>query len=479
MTEKRFDVLVVGSGPAGSIAALVLAHGRRAVALVDKAAFPRDKACGDLIGPRGVQLLRDLALDVPDAVRVSDMFVVGPTGNRVRLPAPPGVRIRATGSSCSDRSSTRRSSAPRSTAGAEFFDSRADEPIGDEWPARRVLASSSTATGASRCDRRCRRRDKPRRRGRGSGRSSPGALGLRSSHLPRRSRSTPTHHVVDAGSRPRLPGIRLGVPRGRGPRERRPRCRRARRSNRRPTRRRDLDAFIEHAARVGVIDARTPVRPSAPSAHGSRWDSSARRRRVIASSSSATLQAWSIRSKAKASRRRWTAVGPRRLRSSAASIERPVATARTWHTRTLNTLSTTASLHRSLLRRPRLVAALTRGLTSPGVGRSLAGGWSIMWNDLLDGAEPGVATGVDERPPVSGTCSLLEALTGTGSRASCKTRHPDERAVDAVLGELDEEFEAMYAVGRGVDQHRCCVTELHFELLINVSANVANIERTT
>jgi flavin-dependent dehydrogenase len=49
-------------------------------------------------------------------------------------------------------------------------------------------------------------------------------------------------------------------------------------------------------------------------------------------------------------------------------------------------LSTTASTQRSLLHRPRLTAALTRGLTAPGVGRSLAGAWSIAWNNLLDGA---------------------------------------------------------------------------------------------
>src|SRR5476651_415136 len=90
MTDTRFDVLVVGSGPAGSIAALVLARGGARVALVDKAAFPRDKACGDLIGPRGVQVLHELRVDIPVAMRMGDMLVVGPTGNRVRLPAAPG-----------------------------------------------------------------------------------------------------------------------------------------------------------------------------------------------------------------------------------------------------------------------------------------------------------------------------------------------------------------------------------------------------
>ena len=72
MPAKRFDVLVIGAGPAGSVAALVLARGGARVALVDKAAFPRDKACGDLVGPRGVQLLSDLAIELPPTAMVGD-----------------------------------------------------------------------------------------------------------------------------------------------------------------------------------------------------------------------------------------------------------------------------------------------------------------------------------------------------------------------------------------------------------------------
>jgi menaquinone-9 beta-reductase len=83
----RWDVVVAGAGPAGSIAALTLARSGARVALVDKAAFPRDKACGDLIGPRGVRLLEELGITVPDAGTGSDLLVLGPSGRRSRLPA--------------------------------------------------------------------------------------------------------------------------------------------------------------------------------------------------------------------------------------------------------------------------------------------------------------------------------------------------------------------------------------------------------
>jgi geranylgeranyl reductase family protein len=54
---ERFDVLVVGAGPAGSTAAYRLAREGASVLLADKATFPRDKPCGGGLTMRAVRLL--------------------------------------------------------------------------------------------------------------------------------------------------------------------------------------------------------------------------------------------------------------------------------------------------------------------------------------------------------------------------------------------------------------------------------------
>lgn len=56
--SHRFDVAVVGAGPAGSSAAAVLSAAGLEVALVDKARFPRDKVCGGLLSQRCMGAIR-------------------------------------------------------------------------------------------------------------------------------------------------------------------------------------------------------------------------------------------------------------------------------------------------------------------------------------------------------------------------------------------------------------------------------------
>jgi menaquinone-9 beta-reductase len=56
------DVLIVGAGPAGAVAALVLARAGVRVRLVDRATFPRDKLCGDTVNPGTLAHLRRLGI---------------------------------------------------------------------------------------------------------------------------------------------------------------------------------------------------------------------------------------------------------------------------------------------------------------------------------------------------------------------------------------------------------------------------------
>ncbi len=78
------DVLIAGAGPAGSIAALVLARAGMRVLLVDRAVFPRDKLCGDTVNPGALALLAGLGLaggPLAQAQPLSGMRITGPWSN--------------------------------------------------------------------------------------------------------------------------------------------------------------------------------------------------------------------------------------------------------------------------------------------------------------------------------------------------------------------------------------------------------------
>ncbi|HUG35411.1 MAG TPA: FAD-dependent oxidoreductase [Candidatus Limnocylindrales bacterium] len=76
--------IVVGAGPAGSATATLLAERGWSVLLLDKAAFPRAKVCGEYISPEGARVLDRLGVlkdvDAAGAQPLSGMRIVAPDG---------------------------------------------------------------------------------------------------------------------------------------------------------------------------------------------------------------------------------------------------------------------------------------------------------------------------------------------------------------------------------------------------------------
>lgn len=83
------DVLVVGGGPSGSATAYHLARHGVDVTVVDKAAFPREKVCGDGLTPRGVRGIQGMRIDPtePGFIRIDGLRTQG-LGVRLELPWP-------------------------------------------------------------------------------------------------------------------------------------------------------------------------------------------------------------------------------------------------------------------------------------------------------------------------------------------------------------------------------------------------------
>jgi flavin-dependent dehydrogenase len=60
--NRLYDAVIIGGGPAGSMAGLLLARAGWSVALVERAPFPRRKVCGEFLSATNLSLLRQVDL---------------------------------------------------------------------------------------------------------------------------------------------------------------------------------------------------------------------------------------------------------------------------------------------------------------------------------------------------------------------------------------------------------------------------------
>lgn len=95
-THTRWDAVVVGAGPAGSIAAQQLSLQGFRTLLVDRKSFPRNKTCGACVNGRAVAILQQLGLDgilkQSNSVPLKH-FQVRSRGRQVIIPLPGGVAL--------------------------------------------------------------------------------------------------------------------------------------------------------------------------------------------------------------------------------------------------------------------------------------------------------------------------------------------------------------------------------------------------
>ncbi len=366
------------------MAALVLARGGAKVALVDKAGFPRDKACGDLLGPRGVQLLEDLGLTqhATPHLGVGDMVVLGPSGGKALLRARAGSTYPGQGWACARRTFDNWLRQAALDAGAEPVRARArgvasggvrldDDRI---LPANIVIgadgANSAIAASAGLLD--------PTRVMWGFAvrayLDAPVDVPVISFWDPTPGRGFPGYGwifpLADGRANAGL-GVGAGTDRRRGAQATR-----------------QLDAFLAHLGSVGLLE-RVPSRFERLGGWlkmGMVGTTPALGNVLLVGDAAGLVNPLQGEGIADAMA---SAVA-----AAQAILAGPGSAATTYTThlrdRYLAYHSANASLHRCVLDRPRLVSALGRALTAPGVGRAVGGAWALYWNDLLDGAAPGI-----------------------------------------------------------------------------------------
>ena len=138
MTE-RFDIAVIGGGPAGAATAIRAARQGARVVVLEKGAHGRDKICGDGLTPRAVAALNELEIPLDGAHLIDGLRMIA--GKQVReLPWPDTGRFPIHGAVW-----------PRRRLDAALIDAAADAgaDVRFEVSAEPVLDRTGRATGVT------------------------------------------------------------------------------------------------------------------------------------------------------------------------------------------------------------------------------------------------------------------------------------------------------------------------------------------
>ncbi len=92
--SREWDVVVIGAGPAGALAAILLARNGLSTLLIERKSFPRYKICGACLNPQSLAILRNVQLEhtAASAVALSG-FHLQSRGKTLHLDLPGSVSI--------------------------------------------------------------------------------------------------------------------------------------------------------------------------------------------------------------------------------------------------------------------------------------------------------------------------------------------------------------------------------------------------
>jgi flavin-dependent dehydrogenase len=92
LSPHPYSVVVIGAGPAGSVASVLLARRGWRVTLLEQHRFPRDKVCGECLSALGIGVLARLgladAIAALNPVRLRRSIFVAPAGESVTIDLP-------------------------------------------------------------------------------------------------------------------------------------------------------------------------------------------------------------------------------------------------------------------------------------------------------------------------------------------------------------------------------------------------------